>query len=165
MNTMQRLRTASLDLTRRPRRNRKADWTRRLVRENRLSVDDLIWPIFIVAGEGQRQSISAMPGVFRHSLDLAVEEARRAAGLGIPAIALFPYTDPKLRDEKGSEALNPQNLVCSACRAIKAQVPNLGIITDVALDPYTSHGHDGVIRDGEILNDETVEILCKQAVT
>ena len=165
MNTMQRLRAASLDLTRRPRRNRKAYWTRRMVRETSLSVNDLIWPIFIMAGANQRQAISAMPGVFRMSIDLAVKEAQRAASLGIPAIALFPYTDPKLRDERGTEAMNPQNLVCSACRAIKAAVQSIGIITDVALDPYTSHGHDGLIRDGEILNDETVEILCKQAVT
>ena len=165
MNTMQRLRAASLDLTRRPRRNRKADWTRRMVRETSLSVDDLIWPIFIMAGSNERQPISAMPGVFRLSIDLAVKEAQRAASLGIPAIALFPYTDPALRDERGTEAMNPKNLVCSACRAIKAAVQSIGIITDVALDPYTSHGHDGLIRDGEILNDETVEILCKQAVT
>ena len=165
MTQMQRLRAASLDLTRRPRRNRKADWSRRLVRENSLSVDDLIWPIFIVAGEKTRQPISAMPGVFRLSIDLAVEETKRAAALGIPAIALFPYTDPALRDEEGSQALNPQNLVCSACRAIKAQVQGIGIITDVALDPYTSHGHDGLMRDGEILNDETVDVLCRQAVT
>lgn len=165
MNTMQRLRTSSLDITRRPRRNRKADWKRRLVREHTLGIDDLIWPIFIIAGENKREPITSMPGVFRLSIDLAVKEVAEAASLGIPAVALFPYTDPKLRDERGSEALNPQNLVCSACRQIKANTPNIGLITDVALDPYTSHGHDGLVRDGEILNDETVDVLCKQAVT
>ena len=165
MHDPQRIRTTSLDLTRRPRRNRKSDWTRRLVRENTLTVDDLLWPIFIMAGENRREPIASMPGVFRLTIDLAVAEAVRAESLGIPAIALFPYTDPKLRDERGSEALNPKNLVCTACRQIKAKAPNVGIITDVALDPYTSHGHDGLLRDGEILNDETVEVLCRQAVT
>jgi len=165
MHDPQRIRTANLDLLRRPRRNRKSDWKRRLVRETTLTVDDLIWPIFIVAGENRREPIASMPGVFRLSVDLAVAEAERAEVLGIPAIALFPYTDPKLRDERGSEALNPKNLVCTACRQIKAKVRNIGLITDVALDPYTSHGHDGLLRDGEILNDETVEILCRQAVT
>lgn len=165
MNSIQRLKSTTLDLTRRPRRNRKADWKRRLVRETNLTVNDLIWPIFIFAGDKGREPVGSMPGVYRLTIDLAVEEAVRAASLGIPAIALFPYTDPGLRDERGSEALNPQNLVCSACRAIKARVPNIGIITDVALDPYTSHGHDGLMRDGEILNDETVAVLCQQAVT
>jgi len=165
MTSYQRLKTASLDIARRPRRNRKSDWKRRLVREHTLTVDDLIWPIFILAGENRREAIAAMPGVFRLSIDLALKEVAEAAGLGIPAVALFPYTDPRLRDERGSEALNPQNLVCTACRQIKARGLDIGIITDVALDPYTSHGHDGLLRDGEILNDETVEVLCKQAVT
>ncbi len=165
MNSIQRLNAASLDIARRPRRNRKADWSRRLVRENTLSVDDLIWPIFITGGKKTRTPIGSMPGVFRLSIDLAVEEAKNAAELGIPAIALFPYTPPALRDEHGSEALNAQNLVCSACRAIKHAVPEIGLITDVALDPYTSHGHDGLLRGGEILNDETIAILCQQAVT
>jgi porphobilinogen synthase len=165
MNSIQRLRSATLDLTRRPRRNRKNDWKRRMVREHRLTADDLIWPIFIFAGTNIRQPIGSMPGVERLSIDLAVNEAARAAALGIPAIALFPYTDPALRDAHGSEALNANNLVCSACRAIKAAVPNIGLITDVALDPYTSHGHDGLLHEGEILNDETVDVLCRQAVT
>jgi porphobilinogen synthase len=152
-----------LPLTHRPRRNRKADWSRRLVRENQLTTDDLIWPIFLMEGSG-REAVGSMPGVERLSLDEAVREAERAAALEIPALALFPYTDPSLRDERGSEALNSRNLVCRACRAIKAAVPGIGIVTDVALDPYTSHGHDGVLRGGTILNDESVAILSDQAV-
>jgi porphobilinogen synthase len=147
-----------LPLTHRPRRNRKADWSRRLVRENQLTTDDLIWPIFLMEGSG-REAVGSMPGVERLSLDEAVREAERAAALEIPALALFPYTDPSLRDERGSEALNSRNLVCRACRAIKAAVPGIGIVTDVALDPYTSHGHDGVLRGGTILNDESVATL------
>ncbi|HRJ69654.1 MAG TPA: porphobilinogen synthase [Beijerinckiaceae bacterium] len=165
MNTLQRIRAATLDIARRPRRNRKADWARRLVAESTLTADDLIWPIFIIDGERKRLPVASMPGVERMTVDLAVREAERAEALGIPAIALFPYTDPARRDETGSEALNPQNLVCTACRAIRAARLNIGVITDVALDPYTSHGHDGLIRDGEILNDETVEVLCRQALT
>ena len=148
----------------RPRRNRKSDWARRLVRESTLTADDLIWPIFLADGAGRRSPVSAMPGVERMTVDLAVGEAERAARLGIPVIALFPYTDPDRRDETGREALNAQNLVCSACRAIKAAVPEIGLLTDVALDPYTSHGHDGLMRDGVILNDETVEVLVRQAL-
>src|SRR5262249_26905206 len=153
-----------LDLSVRPRRNRKADWTRRLVAENVLTVDDLIWPLFLVDGSKTRAAVPSMPGVERLSVDEAVREAERAAKLRIPCLALFPYTDPNLRDESGSEALNPDNLVCRAIRAIKRAVPDIGILCDVALDPYTSHGHDGLIRDGEILNDETVEVLVKQAL-
>jgi porphobilinogen synthase len=153
-----------LDLALRLRRNRKADWARRLVRENALSVDDLIWPIFICEGENTRQPIAAMPGVERLSIDLAVRAAAEAAELGIPALALFPFTDPSLRNEQASEALNPQNLVCRACRAIKREVPNLGLVIDVALDPYTSHGHDGILRGERILNDETVFVLVQQAL-
>jgi porphobilinogen synthase len=146
------------------RRNRKSDWARRLVRENTLTVDDLIWPIFVLDGHDLRAPISSMPGVERLSIDNAVRQAERAARLGIPVLALFPYTDKTLRDHAGREALNPENLVCSACRAIKKAVPELGILTDVALDPYTSHGHDGLLEDGRILNDETVEVLVRQAV-
>ncbi|MGP0008921.1 MAG: porphobilinogen synthase [Methylocella sp.] len=153
-----------LDLALRLRRNRKADWARRLVRENTLSIDDLIWPIFICEGENTRQPIAAMPGVERLSIDLAVRAAAEAAELGIPALALFPFTDPSLRNEQASEALNPQNLVCRACRAIKREVPNLGLVIDVALDPYTSHGHDGILRGERILNDETVFVLVQQAL-
>ncbi len=155
---------APLDLTVRPRRNRRADWVRRMVRENTLSTDDLIWPLFVIDGERRRIPIDSMPGVERISVDEAVRDATRAAELRIPCIALFPYTDPGLRDEVGTEALNPDNLVCRAIRAIKNEVPDVGILCDVALDPYTSHGHDGLLRDGEILNDETVEVLIRQAL-
>jgi len=154
-----------LDLATRLRRNRRADWTRRMVRENVLTTDDLIWPIFVMDGDKARQPVPSMPGVERLSVDQAVREAERAAKLTIPCIALFPYTDPSLRDETGSEALNENNLVCRAVRAIKKAVPQIGILCDVALDPYTSHGHDGLMRDdGLILNDETVEVLVKQAL-
>jgi porphobilinogen synthase len=148
----------------RPRRNRKAEWTRRLVRENVLTSDDLIWPIFVVDGDNGRHPIGSMPGVERLTVDQAVREAERAAALDIPAIALFPYTDPLLRDERGQEALNSRNLVCRAVRAIKGAVPEIGVLTDVALDPYTSHGHDGLMHEGRILNDETVAVLVEQAL-
>ncbi len=157
-------RPASLDLTTRPRRNRKADWTRRMVAENVLTTDDLIWPLFLVDGTKKRVPVDSMPGVERLSVDEAVRDAARAAELKIPCLALFPYTDPSLRDEHGSEALHPDNLVCKAIRAIKKEVPELGVLCDVALDPYTSHGHDGLLRDGVILNDETVEVLITQAL-
>lgn len=153
-----------LALTHRPRRNRKAEWSRRLVRECRLSVDDLIWPMFLIEGVGRRNPIASMPLVERLTVDEAVREADRAASLGIPAIALFPNTEPSLRDAHGSEALNRKNLVCRAARAIKTAVPGVGILTDVALDPYTSHGHDGLVRDGVVLNDESVAVLAEQAL-
>jgi porphobilinogen synthase len=150
---------------RRPRRTRRTDWSRRLVRENTLTVDDLIWPLFLTDGTGLRQPVAAMPGVDRLSVDQAVREAERAARLGIPALALFPFTEPDRRDPAGSEALNPDNLVCTAVRAIKRAVPEIGIIVDVALDPYTSHGHDGLLAaDGTIVNDATVEQLVLQAL-
>jgi len=155
---------ANLGLTLRPRRNRKAEWARRMVRENVLTANDLIWPIFIVDGRKARTPIPSMPGVERLSVDEAVREAARAAKLEIPCLALFPYTDPKLRDHDGNEALNPDNLVCRTIRAIKKEVPDIGILCDVALDPYTSHGHDGLLRDGVILNDETVNVLTQQAL-
>src|SRR5579871_1635677 len=155
---------ARLDLTVRPRRNRRTEWVRRMVREHVLTADDLIWPLFLVDGERKRVPVASMPGVERVSVDEAVRDAERAAKLRIPCIALFPYTDPELRDDAGSEALNPENLVCRAIRAIKKEVPDLGLLCDVALDPYTSHGHDGLLRNGEILNDETVEVLVKQAL-
>jgi porphobilinogen synthase len=161
---VQKAAKARLDLTSRPRRNRKAEWTRRLVRENVLTTDDLIWPLFLIEGAKTRVPVATMPGVERLSVDEAVREAERAAKLDIPCIALFPYTDPKLRDETGSEALNADNLVCRATRAIKKEVPEIGVLCDVALDPYTSHGHDGLLRDGTIVNDETVEVLVRQAV-
>jgi porphobilinogen synthase len=149
---------------RRMRRNRRCAWVRRLVRETTLTVDDLIWPLFVVAGSGVRAAVPSMPGVERLSVDQVVVEAERAVRLGIPAIALFPYTDPVLRDPHGSEAFNPDNLVCRAIRAIKAAVPELGVITDVALDPYTSHGHDGLMVGEEIVNDDTVACLVEQAL-
>jgi porphobilinogen synthase len=155
---------ARLDLTVRPRRNRKAEWARRLVREHVLTTDDLIWPLFLVDGTKKRVAIDSMPGIERLSVDEAVREAERAAELAIPCLALFPYTDPRLRDEDGTEALNPGNLVCRAIRAIKRAVPEVGILCDVALDPYTSHGHDGLLRDGLIVNDETVAVLAEQAL-
>ena len=156
--------SGKLHLTQRPRRLRRTDWSRRLVRENALSTDDLIWPIFIIEGQNKRQPVASMPLVERLSIDQAVVEAKRAAKLGIPVIALFPNTDPALRDENGTEALNPDNLVCRACRAIKEQVPDVGLLTDVALDPYTSHGQDGVMAGEEILNDESVAVLVQQAL-
>jgi porphobilinogen synthase len=134
------------------------------VRENVLSVGDLIWPIFLIDGENRRVPVNAMPGVERLTVDEAVREAERAASLGIPAIGVFPYTDPSLRDECGSEALNAKNLVCRGVRAIKDAVPEIGLITDVALDPYTSHGHDGLLDGDRILNDETVAVLVEQSL-
>jgi porphobilinogen synthase len=149
---------------RRLRRNRRADWSRRLVRETTLTVNDLIWPIFVIAGENRREPISAMPGIERLSVDLAAREAERGARLGIPAIVLFPYVDMALRDQTASEILNPDNLMCRATRAIKAAVPDMGVITDPALDPFTDHGHDGILRDGVIVNDESVAVIAKAAV-
>jgi porphobilinogen synthase len=146
------------------RRNRKAEWARRLVRENVLTADDLIWPLFLVDGQNTRNAVGSMPGVERLSVDQAVRDAERAMKLGIPCIALFPYTEVSLRDETGSEAVNPDNLVCQAVRAIKKECPELGVLCDVALDPFTSHGHDGLIEDGRILNDETVAVLVRQAL-
>jgi porphobilinogen synthase len=155
---------AALGLSVRPRRSRKAEWARRLVRENVLTADDLIWPLFLVDGTNKRVAVDSMPGIERLSIDQAVSDAERAAKLAIPCLALFPYTDPQLRDADGTEALNPRNLVCRAIRAIKQAVPEVGILCDVALDPYTSHGHDGLLRDGTIVNDETVAVLVRQAL-
>jgi porphobilinogen synthase len=154
-----------LDLTIRMRRNRRAEWARRMVCEHVLTTGDLIWPLFVMDGANVRQPVASMPGVERLSVDQTVREAERAAKLSIPCVALFPYTDPALRDEQGSEALNPDNLVCRAIRSIKKEVPDIGVLCDVALDPFTSHGHDGLIRDGVILNDETVAVLVRQALT
>ena len=155
---------SSLALSHRPRRNRKAEWSRRLVCENVLTTNDLIWPVFLIDGASGRQAVGSMPGVERLTIPEVVREAERAAALDIPAIALFPYTDPALRDPTGSEALNPRNLVNRAVREIKRAVPQIGVITDIALDPYTSHGHDGMMEGDRILNDETVALLAKQAV-
>ena len=156
--------SSRLDLTIRPRRNRRTEWSRRLVREHLLTSDDLIWPLFLVEGARKRVAVDSMPGVERLSVDEAVRDAERAAKLDIPSIALFPYTEPGLRDADGSEALNPDNLVCRAIRAIKKEVPEIGVLCDVALDPYTSHGHDGLLRGGTIVNDETVAALVRQAL-
>ncbi len=149
----------------RMRRNRKADWSRRLNAEHRLSVDDLIWPIFLIDGATARVPVAHMPGVDRINVAEAVRAAEQAYALGIPAIAPFPYVEPSLRDPTGSEAIKATNLMCRAVRAIKAAVPELGLITDAALDPYTSHGHDGLMSDdGRVVNDATIEVLCKQAL-
>jgi len=164
VETEARIENSALDLHIRPRRNRRAEWSRRMVREAVLTTDDLIWPVFLVDGASKREPVTSMPGVDRLSIDLVVREAERAAKLKIPCLALFPYTDPKRRDEHGSEAFNPDNLVCRAIRAIKANVPEIGVLCDVALDPYTSHGHDGLLRGGAIINDETVAVLVKQAL-
>lgn len=149
----------------RMRRLRRTDWSRRLVRENTLDVDDLIWPIFVIDGDNKSEPVASMPGVNRLSIDLAVEAADRAANLGIPVIALFPNTLPDLRSDDGAEAFNPDNLVCRATRAIKDAVPDIGILCDVALDPYTAHGHDGMLDGDTILNDETVDALIRQTLT
>ena len=146
------------------RRNRKSPWSRNLIRESELSPHDLIWPLFIIEGENERDPISSMPHVERFSIDVAVKEAKEAASLGIPALALFPNADPAKRTELAEEAFNPDNLICRAVSEIKSHVPEIGIICDVALDPYTSHGHDGIIIDGDIDNDRTVEVLIKQSL-
>ncbi|MCB9743469.1 MAG: porphobilinogen synthase [Alphaproteobacteria bacterium] len=150
--------------TTRLRRLRRSDWSRRLVRENHLHVDDLIWPVFITEGEGVRIDIPSMPGVQRLSVDLLVEAVAEAAELGIPAIAPFPATDPGLKTQDGREAFNPDNLVCRAVRAIKAAGVDIGILCDVALDPYTSHGQDGLLINGEVDNDASLVALCKQSL-
>lgn len=146
------------------RRNRRFDWSRRLVRENTLTVDDLIWPVFVREGQGEREEIPSMPGVHRLSIDLLVEAAQEAASLGVPALALFPVVDASLKTEGAEEAYNPDNLVCRAVRALAEGVPNMGIVCDVALDPFTSHGQDGLMRDGYVINDESVEVLVKQSL-
>ena len=148
----------------RMRRNRKAPWTRELVAENRLSPSDLIWPMFVIEGENKRVPVASMPGVERLSVDLIVEAAKEAVALGIPAVALFPFTDPAKRSDDASEAFNADNLVCRATRAIKKAKLDLGVILDVALDPYTSHGHDGLLVGDEIVNDETNAALVKQSL-
>ena len=146
------------------RRNRKAPWMRALVAENHLTASDLIWPIFVIEGQNRAEPISSMPGVSRLSIDLAVARVKEAAGLGIPLVALFPNTDPALRTEDGRESFNPNNLICRAVRAIKTAVPEIGIMCDVALDPYTSHGHDGLMAGTRIVNDATIDVLVKQAL-
>ena len=147
------------------RRTRSAAWSRALHAETVLTPADLIWPLFIVDGEGVEQPIATMPGVSRWSVDRIVERAREAAVLGIPCLALFPNTPEALRTDEGGEALNPDNLMCRAIRAIKERVPDIGVLTDVALDPYTAHGHDGLVDDrGYVLNDRTKDVLVAQAL-
>ena len=147
------------------RRLRRYEWSRRLVAEQRLSVDDLILPLFVHEGQNSREPIGSMPGVERLSIDQLVETAGTAIGLGIPAIALFPATDPAKKTADAAEAVNPQNLICRTVRAVKAAHGEaIGVICDVALDPYTSHGHDGLLRDGYVINDETIDVLCRQAI-
>ncbi|WP_299439146.1 porphobilinogen synthase [uncultured Rhodospira sp.] len=148
----------------RPRRLRGAAWSRNLVAETHLSVSDLVWPVFVIEGEGQRESVTSMPGVERLSIDLLVDAVGEASNLGIKALALFPKVDPSLKTSDGREAANADNLMCRATRALKAAHPDVGLFCDVALDPYNSDGHDGIVRDGVILNDETVEMLIKQSV-
>ncbi len=146
------------------RRNRADAWTRRLVAENRLGVDDLIWPVFLCEDDQPEREIASMPGVRRYTVTEVGDAAGRAAGLGIPAVALFPYVEPALKTPSCEEAWNPDNLVCRALHAIKAAVPDLGLICDVALDPFNSDGHDGLVRDGRIVNDDSVAALCRQAL-
>ncbi len=145
------------------RRNRRDPWSRKLVAESVLTAGDLIWPIF-VHDEGHKEPVPSMPGVFRLPITALADVAGEAASLGIPTVAVFPAVAPVLKDAEGSEALNPGNLVCRAATALKRAVPGIGVLCDVALDPFTSHGHDGVIRDGYVENDETVALLCRQAV-
>ncbi len=146
------------------RRVRRHDWSRRLVAESTSSPADFIWPLFVIEGQNKREAIASMPRVERLSIDLAVAAAKEAATLGIPVIALFPHTDPGLKTEDGREATNADNLICRAVRAIKKAVPEIGVLCDVALDPYTTHGHDGVLKDGYVANDESVDILVQQAL-
>ncbi len=150
----------------RKRRMRRDDFSRRLMRENNLSANDFIYPIFVLDGEQQREAVASMPGIDRLSIDLLLEEAKQAQDLGIPAIALFPVTPASAKSDDASEAWNPKGLVQRAVRALKQSLPDLGVITDVALDPYTSHGQDGLLDDqGYVTNDETVEALVKQALS
>jgi len=147
----------------RPRRSRKNNWSRDMVRENSLSVNDLIWPLFVQEGNNQATEVASMPGVDRLSIDLIVESAAKAKELGIAAIAIFPQTPDELKTNEGYEGVNPENLVCRTVRAIKSQVPDIGVICDVALDPYTTHGQDGLIKNGYVDNDLTLEALINQA--
>jgi len=147
------------------RRNRADVWTRRLVAENTLTVDDLIWPVFVIEGENRREPVASMPGVERLTIDLLCEAVVAAGNLGIPCVALFPVVGAEGKSEDGAESYRPDNLMNRAVRALKAAAPDVGVLCDVALDPYTSHGHDGILRDGTILNDESVEVLVRQALS
>jgi porphobilinogen synthase len=147
------------------RRNRRDAWSRRLVAETRLEAADLIWPVFVLDGRNRREQVPSMPGVERLSIDRLLPLLQEAAALGVPAVALFPVTSPELKTADGAEATNPGNLMCRAVQAVKASVPELGVVCDVALDPYTTHGQDGLIDDeGYVLNDETLAVLVQQAL-
>ena len=146
------------------RRNRRHAWSRILVAESRLSSADLIWPVFVQEGRAKRTPIPSMPGVARLTIDELVKDARKAAKLGIPAIAVFPVIPSERKSEDGDEAWNPDNLVCRAVRAIKKNVPEIGVVCDVALDPFTTHGQDGLVRDGYVVNDETIDVLIRQTL-
>jgi len=148
----------------RMRRNRQTDWSRRLVREHHLHIDDLIWPLFVQEGSGLATAVPSMPGVDRLSIDRLVDAVGEAVTLGLPAVAIFPVIPLEEKTEDGELSFDPENLVCRAVRAVKAAHPDIGIICDVALDPFTTHGQDGLLRDGEVVNDETVAVLCKQAL-
>tara|TARA_B100000674_G_scaffold220543_1_gene180727 strand:+ start:74 stop:1102 length:1029 start_codon:yes stop_codon:yes gene_type:complete len=148
----------------RMRRNRLNDFSRRLISENKLSIDDLIYPIFITYGSKVKEEVSSMPGIYRYSGDLLHEEIEYISSLNIPAVAFFPKIENELKTPHGKEALNKNNLICEAIKISKKVNPSLGVITDVALDPYTDHGHDGVLHNNQIDNDLTLEILCKQAI-
>ncbi|MEC9397672.1 MAG: porphobilinogen synthase [Myxococcota bacterium] len=150
--------------TTRMRRMRRDDWSRRLMAENTLTSSDLIWPVFVLEGQNQRQAIPSLPGVERMSADLLIEAVAEAKSLGVPAVALFPVVDPSLKTEDAREAYNEDNLVCRATRALREAHPDIGIICDVALDPYTSHGQDGLMEGGHIVNDPTLDVLCKQSI-
>ena len=146
------------------RRNRKSAWSRRLVSENNINVSDLIMPLFVIEGTNKIQPIVSMPGVNRLSIDKIVDKVKLCSDLGIPAVALFPVIEQSLKSEDGSESVKANNLICKTIKSIKNSVPNVGIMCDVALDPYTTHGHDGILKDNEILNDKTIDILCRQAI-
>ena len=148
----------------RMRRTRNASWVRSLVRENNLTTNDLIWPVFVIDGESQIEPVVSMPGIGRITIDLLVDAVGAALDLGIPAVAIFPFVNPALKTPDGHEAINPNNLVCRAVRAIRDANLEVGVLCDVALDPFNSDGHDGLFKEGTILNDETVEILCQQAL-
>lgn len=148
----------------RMRRLRAAPWSRRLVAESRLGPQDLVYPMFVIDGEGTSEDVASMPGVQRHSIDRLVDAAKEAADLGIPMVAIFPNIDQSKKNAEGSEALNPDNLVCRAAAALKDADLSVGVMCDLALDPFTDHGHDGLLKDGVILNDETIEVLCAQAI-
>ena len=163
--TTGRASSSVVDNMRRPRRLRRTNGLRQMVQETVLTVNDLIYPVFVMEGENTKQEVTSMPGSFRYTLDLLLEELKEASELGIKAIALFPLVAEELKDNAGTESYNPDGLVPRAIKAIKAAVPDMLVITDIALDPYSSEGHDGIVEDGQILNDETVAVLVKQALS